>query len=108
MKDSFILYTSFYEPLKLLSEKQLGRLFKAIFEYQISEKTDVDADIQMAFAFIKTQMDINERKYRQTSRTNSENGKKGGRPPKKDNQLNIESDDKSEKSERFSGKAKKA
>ncbi|MCT4143029.1 hypothetical protein HZP66_02165 [Elizabethkingia anophelis] len=83
-KDSFILYKSFYEPLKMLSDKQLGKLFKAIFEYQINDCIGVDPDIQMAFAFIKNQMDLDNVKYQEKIRKNKENGQKGGRPPKKD------------------------
>lgn len=108
-KDSFILYTSFYEPLKTLSEKQLGKLFKAIFEYQINGNTPIDTDIQMAFAFIKNQLDIDNSKYQERIRKNAENGKRGGRPPKKDTtDEKADGKNKSEKSERFFEKAKKA
>ena len=109
MRESFILYTSFYEPIKTLSEKQLGKLFKAIFNYQIDCNTQVDSDIQMAFAFIKNQFDIDERKYQEKIRKNAENGKRGGRPPKKDTQDEKASGNlESEKSERFLKKPKKA
>lgn len=108
-KDSFILYKSFYEPLKMLSEKQLGKLFKAIFEYQISGKTEVDLDIQMAFAFIKNQLDIDYGKYEEKVKKNSDNGRKGGRPPKTDKQEEkADAKNKSQKSEHQNDKAKKA
>ena len=108
-KDSFILYTSFYEPLKMLSEKQLGKLFRAIFEYQINGNTPIDTDIQMAFAFIKNQLDIDNSKYQERIRKNAQNGKRGGRPPKKDTtDEKADGKNESEKSERFFGKAKKA
>lgn len=60
-KESFVLYKSFYEPVKTLSDKQLGRLFRALFNYQIEGSTQVDADLQMAFAFFKNQMDLDEK-----------------------------------------------
>lgn len=108
-KDSFILYKSFYEPLKMLSDKQLGKLFKAIFEYQISGNTEVDSDIQMAFAFIKNQLDIDYGKYEEKVKKNSDNGRKGGRPPKTDKQEEKANDkNKSQKSEHHTDKAKKA
>lgn len=108
-KESFILYTSFYEPLKILSEKQLGKLFKAIFDYQINGNTQVDSDIQMAFAFIKNQLDIDNGKYQEKIRKNAENGRRGGRPPRKDNQTEKANGKiKSEKSERLFEKANKA
>lgn len=82
MKDSFLLYKSFYGPVSGLSDKQLGRLFRAIFLYQIDGSTQVDADIQMAFAFFKNQMDIDGGKYQKVIERNKRNGSKGGRPSK--------------------------
>lgn len=85
MKDSFIIYKSFYEPIKALSDKQLGRLFRAIFDYQIDNSTQVGPDIQMAFAFFKNQMDIDEGRYQMVVERNKLNGSKGGRPNKEEN-----------------------
>lgn len=64
-KESFIIYTSFYKPISILSDKQLGRLFRAIFEYQLSGVVDVEEDIRMAFEFFKNQFEIDESKYRE-------------------------------------------
>lgn len=87
-KDGFVIYKSFYDPIKSLSDKQLGRLFRALFDYQIEGSTQVDADIQMAFAFFKNQMEIDERKYHKIVERNKQNGSKGGRPPKEENPNN--------------------
>lgn len=84
MKDSFLLYKSFYGPVSGLSDKQLGRLFRAIFLYQIDGSTQVDADIHMAFAFFKNQMDIDGGKYQKVIERNKRNGSKGGRPSKEE------------------------
>ena len=62
MKDSFILYTSFYEPLKLLTDEQLGRLFRAIFFFFLNGSEEVSNDIKMAFAFIKNQLIVDSKK----------------------------------------------
>lgn len=86
-KDSFVLYNSFYEPLKSLTDEQLGRLMRAIFEYKIGKCRDaqtgaagiankmgasmpdfdagfeIDPDIAMAFKFIKYRLDTDEKKY---------------------------------------------
>lgn len=108
-KDSFILYKSFYEPLKMLSDKQLGKLFKAIFEYQINDCIGVDPDIQMAFAFIKNQMDLDNVKYQEKVRKNKENGQRGGRPPKKDITIDKPNGfNETQKSERLFTEPKKA
>lgn len=88
MKDSFIIYKSYYEPIKGLSDKQLGRLFRALFCYQIEGSTQVDVDIQMAFAFFKNQMDIDQSKYQKVVDRNKLNGSKGGRPTKEEKPKN--------------------
>lgn len=85
MKDGFLLYKSFWEPISRLTDKQLGRLFRAIFLYQIDGSTHVDADIQMAFSFFKNQMDIDKGKYQKVVERNKRNGSKGGRPSNREN-----------------------
>lgn len=77
-KDSFIIYKSFFKPISKLSDKQLGRLFRAIFEYNISGVVSVEEDIEMAFEFFKNQFDIDESKYQGKVERNRENGRRGG------------------------------
>lgn len=79
-KESFLIYTSFYKPISILSDKQLGRLFRAIFRYQLGEVVDVEEDIRMAFEFFKNQFEIDENKYQSKIRRDTENGHKGGNP----------------------------
>ena len=79
-KEAFLIYTSFYRPISILSDKQLGRLFRAIFNYNLSEAVDVEDDIRMAFEFFKNQFDIDERKYQTKVMKNTESGRKGGNP----------------------------
>ena len=78
MKDSFLIYKSFYKPISRLSDKQLGRLFRAIFKYQLSEEVTVEEDIEMAFEFFKNQFEIDELKYQGIVERNRNNGRKGG------------------------------
>ena len=77
-KDTFIIYKSFYGPISALSDKQLGRLFRAIFEYNISGVVSVEADIEMAFKFFKNQFDLDNDKYQSKVERNRENGRRGG------------------------------
>ena len=79
-KDTFIIYASFYKPISILSDKQLGRLFRAIFKYNLGEAVDVEDDIRMAFEFFKNQFDIDESKYQAKIMKNIEGGRKGGNP----------------------------
>ena len=86
-RDSFILYKSHYEPISKLSDSQLGRLFRAIFQWQINGKADPGPDIEMAFGFIINQCRIDNEKYLARCEKNQENGKLGGRPKKTDRLL---------------------
>ena len=36
-RPSFLIYKSFYKPIKILSNEDKGKLFKAIFEYQTQD-----------------------------------------------------------------------
>lgn len=80
MRESFIIYTSFYDPIKGLSDKQLGRIFRALFDYQLGNEVQVEDDIKMAFLFFKNQMDIDTKKYNDKIEANKQNGAKGGAP----------------------------
>ena len=77
MKESFILYNSFYEPIKTLKNEQLGKLFRAIFNYTINKEITQDDEILVAFMFIKNQLDLDENKWQEERNKRSEAGKKG-------------------------------
>ena len=81
-RECFLIYKSFYEPIKLFNNEQLGRLFRAIFEYQISQNENVDNDIRIAFEFFKNQFRLDNLKYEKICERNKKNGLKGGRPKK--------------------------
>jgi hypothetical protein len=63
IKESFLIYTSFYKPIKNLSDEQLGKLLRAIFRYNLGEEVEIDDDIYMAFEFFRNQMERDESKY---------------------------------------------
>ena len=79
-KESFLIYKSFYKPIARLSDKQLGRLFRAIFKYQLGEEVTVEEDIEMAFGFFINQFEIDGTKYHGIVERNRNNGRKGGAP----------------------------
>ena len=84
-KDGFVIYKSFYAPLQSLSDESLGKLFRAIFEYQINGVCiDLPVDLTMAFNFFKTKFELDNKKYEAIVERNKTNGKKGGRPSKED------------------------
>ncbi len=64
MKNSFVLYHDWEEPVKLLTDAQAGALFKAIFAYEKrGEEPPEDPAVRMAFRFIRTALDENRVKY---------------------------------------------
>lgn len=79
------MYKAFYEPIKVLSLEDKGRLLDAIFEYQISQaEPSPSSPIYMVFLFFKNQFRLDTIKYNKTVQRNQENGKKGGRPSDSD------------------------
>ena len=50
-RESFVLYTRFYQPICRLSNEQLGRLFRLLFLFNLDKEYEVDDDIMMAFEF---------------------------------------------------------
>lgn len=82
-KNSFVLYNSYLDQVKLLTDVQAGILFKAILHYAAHEELpEMDGMTSMAFSFIKAGIDKDTEKYQKTCEARSEAGKMGGRPPK--------------------------
>ena len=90
-KNSFILYKSFYPPISFLTLEQKGKLFDAIFRYQIEGSTDVDDDIKMPFLFFVNQFKVDEEKYNEICLKRSESGKKANASKCKQMQANANS-----------------
>ena len=89
MKESFVIYKAFYEPISELSDEDLGLLFRSIFNYQINgiEPTNTSR-IYMAFQFFKNQFRLDNDKYQKVVNRNKTNGLNGGRPKTQDNPNN--------------------
>ena len=77
-KNGFVFYRSFYEAISKVSSKELkADIFEAICELGLNDNViELDYSIgQIIMDLIKPQLQANNKKY--------EDGKKGGRPPKK-------------------------
>ena len=96
-KKSFILYTNYFEILKDLSDSDLGIMFRAILSYQTNGEYNIPKHLELAFKFIKNQLDIDEVKYNDFIEKQRQNGKLGGRPKTQ----------KTQKTQPFSKKPKK-
>ena len=80
MRDTFIMYNSFFEPLKDLDDAQLGQLFRAIFADRRGEDSEshlADSAVRMAFRFIANQFRIDDAKYEEVVLSRREAGKAG-------------------------------
>ena len=103
MKNSFILYTEYSKHIGLLDMEKRGVLFTAIMNYEIGEPLpEMEGMVEMAFSFIKEQLDRDEKSYQDKLQKRSEAGKKGGRP-----KANAFDDEEIESTEKQT-KAKKA
>ena len=82
MKDTFILKTKYKSVINKLSDKQAGVLFKMLFEYveNGANAGSTDDKVDMAFEFIKLDLDYYIDSYQKKVEANTENGKKGGNP----------------------------
>lgn len=86
-KESFILYKDFYQAIKHLDDVTLGKLFKALYEYQVYQtEPDQASVVYLPFAFFKNQFRVDDKKYQAIVDRNRNNGKKGGRPPEGKNE----------------------
>jgi hypothetical protein len=89
MKESFVIYKAFYEPISELSDEDLGQLFRHIFLYQINEIEPPNTSrVYMAFQFFKNQFRLDNEKYLKVVNRNKTNGLNGGRPKTQDNPKN--------------------
>jgi len=82
-KSSFVVYKEWRKPISSLSESQKAQILDAIFEYQDGEEiTSTDPIVLMAFSFFKMRFDADKAAYEDKCVKNKENGTKGGRPKK--------------------------
>ena len=83
MRDSFVLYAEYLENIELLSMEQRGVLITALMKYvSDQDPPDMDSATKMAFSFIRSRIDKDQRKYEEVCSKRAEAGKMGGRPKK--------------------------
>ena len=75
--NSFILYTNYFDILKDLSDSDLGIMFRAILSYKTTGSYELPSHLQLAFKFLKNQLDIDNEKWLKTKEKRSQAGKKG-------------------------------
>lgn len=84
-KESTIIYDKQVDICeKFLTYEQFGRLMFGLRKMNSGEAPDFSDDkmLDLAFAFMSLQKELDDDKYKKKCETNKENGKKGGRPKK--------------------------
>ena len=83
-KKSLLLYYDYQQHFNFLSDEQVGRIVRAMLEYEIDGiLPEFDETImKMTFSFIRANLDRDMQKYIDKCSKNAENGKSGGRPKK--------------------------
>ena len=83
-KDSCVFYRSFYEAIQGIPESEQLKLYNGIFEYMFNDKEILKETgvAKSMFTLIKPNVDSAVKRYN----ASVENGKKGGRPKKKETQ----------------------
>lgn len=85
---NFMVDTALKDCVNILSDTRAGKLFKLLFEYAENQDIDqnqLDSAVRLAFNAFKPGIDKGRKKYISVIKRNRENGKKGGRPKKTQN-----------------------
>lgn len=78
-KHSFMIYTDLKETLDRLTNEQVGILFRAIMDYQVTgEDPNLDSPLDFIFIPIRQQMDRDAAKWDHKKEVRAEAGRKGG------------------------------
>ena len=102
-RDSFVLYTSQRDAVQALSDHDAGKLFKAIYSYQLGEgEPALDPMPKLVFLMMRPIFDRDALKWEETARKRAEAGAKGGRA--KAGNASGDKQDKSEPSDATSSK----
>ena len=80
MKDTFIVHTSLKERFKSFSTEQFGELFICMLDYQATGQIPKIEDplVELAFNFVRVDMDSNNQKYEAKCEKMRELGRRGG------------------------------
>ena len=83
MRDSMVIYKSFYEAVKDLDNDTKVKIYDAIYEYglYLNEPNDLDGVSKVVWTLIMPQLDANLKKNK-TGQKGAKHGAKGGRPKK--------------------------
>lgn len=90
---AFLLYYDVFEALLVLPSDQKWTALEAMVLYSQGKDVNIESlpdGARIVFTIAKGQIDRDADKYRARCEANKQNGKKGGRPPKKYNPFDDE------------------
>lgn len=73
-KGSFVVHLEWWPAIKQLSDDDVGKLFRAIMEYQIDGVVpeDLSPELAMAFSFFRARFNVDHERYMEICRKNKE------------------------------------
>ena len=79
MRDTMLLYTAYLDKFKKLTDEQFGQLVRTLLEYQATgeAKEPEDPMVAMAFDVIRSDLDLNNEKFKEKCEKRKEAGQKG-------------------------------
>lgn len=77
VKKSFVLYHDFRNWFSLLTDEELGRLLRAIFDYEMNKTLpeNLNEKEQIAFLMVRDTLDRDREKYERVCNRNKENAR---------------------------------
>ena len=84
-KDNFILYNNMFDMLEELTDSEVGEIIKDVFRYSINGSTpkyEKGSGKSIVFKSIKNTIDINNKKYLEKCKQNSDNANARWHPEK--------------------------
>jgi len=88
MKKTFILMRDLLSPIDLMTDGEAGQMFKAIIGHFDGEQVELPRELQFAFIPIQNQLNRDIEKHEKFVQKQRDNGAKGGRPKKEENNPN--------------------
>lgn len=80
-KETFLVYKSYFDRFAKLTDEQMGKVFRAMLEYEITGKEPIidDPKAEASFEVVKYDLDMNDGKYEEICRKRREAGSLGGK-----------------------------
>lgn len=79
-----MLNRGYREAFDSLTDEQAGKMIKAVFAYDAGEDVSLEPELTTAWLFVRAGLDDEKKAMEEVSAVNAENGRRGGRPKKQE------------------------